>query len=271
MPTALTMLFVFLPASVTVLAGVMAGLVVREAFADPRAARRRVALPVSLPLLAGDGLRRWAAEWAERAVAARLAARASRQAAVALAQEVEAEVSQVIERSLPAASLVPAPACSDSSPQTILVTAPETLAIVDELEQHVSPRELRRIRQRAQSNLQQLSQAPAEANAATVCPLLADDGRCAIFAARPLDCRGRCCPNCDQPGGAERAAGAASQSFAATFGAGISAGLSEGLTKAGFDGRRYELNRALVEVLGTPEAGRRWLRGEAVFTACPEL
>lgn len=59
--------------------------------------------------------------------------------------------------------------------------------------------------------------------------------------------------------------------FSATFSEGINADLSQGLTKAGFDGRRYESNRALVEVLDTPDAGQRWLRGEAVFQPCREL
>jgi hypothetical protein len=101
------------------------------------------------------------------------------------------------------------------------------------------------------------------------CPLLSDDRRCAVFAARPLHCRGRCCPNCDQDADSRSStAGDSPRSFAATVGEGISAGLAQGLTEAGLDGNSYELNRALVRALETPDAAERWLRGEAVFEAC---
>ncbi|HUY88718.1 MAG TPA: hypothetical protein VMV10_08295 [Pirellulales bacterium] len=269
MQAATMMLFVFFPLLLVALAALMATLLVREAFAAPLTKRRKAAGGISLPLLAGDGLRGWASELAQRVVGAHVANRANRQAAVALAQEVEAEASQVIERSLPSAAVVREPECSDSSPQTILVTVPETLAIVEELQQHASPHELRRVRERARRNLEQMSKALAEAGAATVCPLLTDDHRCAIFAARPLSCRGRCCPNCDPPGeDGAMAEGQTPRLFAVTFGEGISAGLSQGLTNAGLDGRAYELNRALVQALEAPDAADRWLRGEAVFEAC---
>lgn len=266
MSAAAMMLFVIFPLTLLVLAAVMGTLLLREAFVAPATAQHGAAGRTSLPLLSGEGLRGWASQWAQRTVGAHMAKRADRQAAVALAQQVEDEASQVIERSFPLVSMEAESECSDCTPRTILVTVPETLAIVEELEQNASPHELRRVRERARRNLEQRAENPAQSDAATVCPLLTDDHRCAIFAARPLYCRGRCCPNCDQAGedGAS-AEGQTPQLFAATFGEGISAGLSQGLTNAGLDGRSYELNGALVQVLETPDAAERWLRGEAVF------
>lgn len=268
MQAAAITLFLFLPAVLVAGAVLIATLLVREAFAPASIARRKATAGAVLPLLGGDALRRWASELAQRMVGTQMARRANRQTAVALAHELGAEASQVIERSLPSIAAVREPQCSDCNAQTIHVTVPETLAIVDELRQNASSHELRRVRDRARRNVEQMSRESTDATGATFCPLLSDDHRCAVFAARPLYCRGRCCPNCDRS--EETRSTTESESprlFAATFGDGISAGLSQGLTKAGLDGRSYELNRALIQVLDVPDAAERWLRGEPVFEA----
>lgn len=269
MQAATIMLFLFLPAVLAAGAVIIGTLLLREAFAPAARIGRKASGGAVLPLLGGDALRRWASDLAERVVGARMQHRASRQAAVALAHELESEASQVIERALPSAAAVREPQCSDCRPQTILVTVPETLAIVDELRQNASSHELRRVRERARHNVQEMSRGSSDASAGTLCPLLSDDRHCAVFAARPLTCRGRCCPNCDQTANDHSATEDGSpQVFAATFGEGISAGLSQGLSNAGFDGRSYELNRALIQALEAPDSTERWLRGEAVFEAC---
>jgi len=269
MQAAAVMLFLFLPTVIVAAGAVIGTLVVREAFAPASLAKRQERAGAALPLLGGDALRRWGSALAQRIAGDRLQRRASRQTAIALAHELEDEATQVIERSLPSIAAVREPQCSDCSAQTIHVTVPETLAIVDELRQNASSHELRRVRDRARRNVEQMSRESTDASASTCCPLLSDDHRCAAFAARPLSCRGRCCPNCDQA--AETRSTTESDSprlFAVTFGEGISAGLSQELTKAGLDGRSYELNRALTQALDVPDAADRWLRGETVFEAC---
>ena len=265
MEAAATMIFLFLPLTLVVAGLVVGTLLMREAFFS-RAERMPASWAVSLPLLGGEALRRWASELAERIVFVHAKDRQSRQAAVALAHEVETQASQVLERSLPKSAIVREPQCGDCNAQAIYVSVPETLAIVEELQQNASSHELRRVRNRARRNVRRMAEAEAGTSAAAICPLLSENQRCAIYAARPLYCRGRCCPNCDLPGDDGSAAvNAAPQTFAATFGEGLSEGLSQGLTNAGLDGRQYELNRALVKALSVPDAGERWLRGEAVF------
>ena len=267
MEAAATMIFLFLPLALVVAGLIVGVLFVREAFLS-RAERVPANWAVSLPLLGGEALRRWASEFAERIVSVHAKDRQTPQAAVALAQEVESQASRVLERSLPESAIVREPQCAARESQAIYVTVPETLAIVDELQHNAMPYELRRVRNRARRNVRRLAEAEAGASAATICPLLAENQHCAIYAARPLYCRGRCCPNCDQPADDRSAAGNSPQAFAATLGEGISEGLSQGLTNAGLDGRQYELNRALVKALSVPDAGERWLRGEAVFESC---
>lgn len=271
METAAIMLFLVLPCVIAALAIGAGAMVLHEAFAPTTRRKKAAATAVSLPLLAGDALRRWASESARRIVSRYSAKRANGQAAVAMAQAIEAETSHVIERSLPSGAVAPEPQCSECSEQTIEVTVPEALAIVDELRQKASSRELERVRERAKANLQRMSAASAGASSAMLCPLLSDDNHCAVFGSRPLYCRGRCCPQCDLPGepGANEEAEAVRR-FAATFGEGVSAGFSQGLTSAGLDGGSYELNRALVQALDDPKTGDRWLRGERVFEACEQ-
>lgn len=269
MQAAAVMLFLFLPAVLVAGAAVLGMLVLREAFVPAAIGRQKATAGAVLPLLSGEALRRWASELAQHIVGARIQRRASRQTAVALAHELEAEASQIIEQSLPSIVAAREPQCSDCSAQTIRVTVPETLAIVDELRQNASSRDLWRVRDRARRNVEQRSRDSTGAGAATLCPLLSDDHRCAVFAARPLYCRGRCRPNCNQTEESRTTTESESpQRFAAAFGDGISSGLSQGLTKAGLDGRSYELNRALIQALDVPDAAERWLRGEPVFEAC---
>lgn len=266
MEAAAFLVFFVLPCVVLAVLAVGAAAFFKEAFASSASkSGKRAAGGPQLPLLAGEALRRWAAELAQNVVARYSALPKSGQNAVALAQEIESEASQVLDRSLPNNAVSRWAQCNDCKSEPIRITAPEALAIAEELRHSLPPYEAQRIYERAKSNVQLGASEPAEAPG---CPLLAEGGRCSVFAVRPLHCRGRCCPQCDAPREEASSTAVSANQFAATFGEGLSEGFSQGLTAAGLDGGSYELNRALVEAIEEPNALDRFVRGEP-FIAAP--
>jgi hypothetical protein len=225
-----------------------------------------------LPLLGGEELRRWAKGVAERIVSKHASQPRGRDSVLGMAAEVLDGTSQVISE---VASTTHRPrsratSCSARCHEMIGVTAPEALAIVEELESVLSKRSIDAIRERARCNARQAvglnhDQFPA---ANLTCPLYTESGRCATFASRPLYCRGACA-EC-APGECRRESHEVppSQAFATTVGDGMLAGLKTGLESAGLDGQIYELNSALSAALSTPDAAGRFARGEPVFTGC---
>jgi hypothetical protein len=265
------LVFFVLPCIVLAVLAIGAAAFFKEAFASSGAkSGTRSAGSPQLPLLAGDALRRWAAELAQNVVARYSALPKNGQNALALAQEVESKASEVLGRSLPSLAFPRWAECSDSKSEPICVTAPEALAIAEELRHSLPPYEAERIYERAKSNLQLLASAAESGAAGGICPLLAEGGRCSVFSVRPLHCRGRCCPDCDAPQAESSSTAVSASQFAATFSKGISEGFSQALSAAGLDGGAYELNRALVEAIEEPNALDRFVRGEPLIAAPPQ-
>jgi hypothetical protein len=52
---------------------------------------------------------------------------------------------------------------------------------------------------------------------------------------------------------------------AASIGRAVQIGLSQTLEDAGLDSKLYELSGALLTALDTPNAAKRWARGEQIF------
>jgi Fe-S-cluster containining protein len=277
MEAAAFVVFFVLPCVVLAVLAVGAAVFFKEAFASSasKSSKRATGGP-QLPLLAGDALRRWAADLAQNVVARYSALPKSGQNAVALAQEVESKASEVLDLSLPNVAVSRGAVsrravCNDCRSEPIRVTAPEALAIAEELRHSLPPYEAQQIYERAKNNVQHADSVPAESSAEVgACPLLAEGGRCSVFSVRPLHCRGRCCPQCDAPQKGSSSTAVPANQFAATFSDGLSEGFSRGLSAAGLDGGSYELNRALVEAIEEPNALERFIRGEPFIAAPPQ-
>jgi len=255
------LVFISLPFAVLLTASALGLVFLQEAFA-PSAGTASARTPgLRLPLMSGEALRSWATGWARKIASDFVARPRGPNTAVALARELESETSRLIERSLPEAAADRDSHCRECSMQPIRVTAPEALAMVDELQRHASSSDLRRVYARAQNNLRQQSFAsPA------ICPLLADDEHCSVFAARPLYCRSHCGADCVMAPDSRSEQPSASQ-VVMTLGEGVSDGLTQALEAAHLDGRCYELNHAVVQAVDVANVAARWARGEQAFEA----
>lgn len=225
-----------------------------------------------LPLLGGEELRRWAKGMAERVVSKHAGRARDKQAVLGIASEVLDGTSQVIGE---VASPIHRPrshatSCSSRCHEMIGVTAPEALAMADELQRTQAKWAVETICEQARVNAQRAATLNHEqfSSARLTCPLYTAGGRCATFGSRPLYCRGAC-PEC-AGGECQRASleMPESQAFATTIGQGVLSGLTTGLESAGLDGHVYELNSALSVALNTPDAAARFARGEPVFNGC---
>lgn len=166
-----------------------------------------------------------------------------------LALRVERAVSRAV------AGLSVKPAAADACDaacyrREIHVTTPEALAIVQELRERLSPVQVDGIHRQAQRNLSAPDGAPR-------CPLLLAGGFCACAVARPVSCRTRCLAGADSPAEARR--------LAESVGAGVTEVFRDCLQASGLDDSQYELNHAIVRVLETPHAARRWAKGERLL------
>ena len=166
-----------------------------------------------------------------------------------LALRFEQTVSRVITKlgMKPAVVATCDAACHE---REIQVTTPEVLAIVQELNDQKSPALVDSIRMQAQRN--QLHQ-----DGGYHCPLLMSGGFCACQTARPVSCRTRCVAGADSP--------VEAQLLADVVGTGVTEVFQDCLQASGLDDSRYELNYALAHVLETPQAARRWARGEQIL------
>ncbi len=166
-----------------------------------------------------------------------------------LALRLEQAVSRVINRLgvKPAMAATCDAACHD---REIQATTPDVLAIVQELHKRLSPVQIDVIRRQAQRN-QQVQ------DGAHHCPLLLAGGFCACEVARPVSCRTRCVAGADSPAEAQRLADSVETGVTEIF--------QDCLQASGLDESRYELNYAIAHVLETPDAARRWARGEPIL------
>lgn len=166
-----------------------------------------------------------------------------------LALRFEQTVSRVISKlgMKPAVVATCDVACHE---REIQVTTPEALAIVQELRDKKSSEVVDAIRTQAQRNL--LVQ-----DGGHRCPLLMSGGFCACQTARPVSCRTRCVAGADSPAEAQLLADAVETGVTEIF--------QDCLQASGLDDSRYELNYALARVLDTPQAARRWARGEQIL------
>lgn len=223
------------------------------------------------PLVQGDNLLAWATATAKAVTQRRLACPRSQETAKQLAADIYEGATFAISQS-PSAAPQCEPKCPSCRQHMIGVTPPEALAIADTIRRTKPRRQANRIRDWAMQNAEIVGDLDHKQyeQARVVCPLLASDGSCAVFSARPVHCRGWCLfrgERGDRDLAADDGAGQLDV-HSRTIGRGAKQGLSRGVESAGLDGKVYELNGALVAALDTPGAAERWARGESVFENC---
>jgi hypothetical protein len=146
------------------------------------------------------------------------------------------------------------------------VTAPEALAMADYLRRTRSPEEVTRLGDRAAEKANQIASGKCSESSQEIgaCALLEASGVCAVDCIRPVCCS---MAAARQESRAENPLDVLN-SHAHDAGPEVNRGVCEGLQLAGLDGGEYELNSALAAALRTPEAARRWARGEGMFAQC---
>lgn len=242
------------------------------AFAGWNSGAARPSAGWELPTPSGEKLRSWAANLARRVVDRHTHQPRSAETPLAIATELEAGASAVLEQAAQRLHSDVAKTCPNARPKQIAVTAPEVFAITAELERTYPKSELQLIHELTVLNAHRARQVVADEfpQAGITCPLRTKDGHCLTFTSRPIACR-RLCSSCAGDGSCGEKCGATAVStadIAHELHDGMFDGLSEGLRLAGLDDGVYEFNDALATALATPHAASRWSHGEAIFANC---
>lgn len=263
-----SIVFIVLPIAILVGTGLIVAVFFEAAWAGP-SRRAAAARGQHLPLLSGGELSRWASQEAARIVKRFAACSLDATASVALARDVEQFTTKVMDESLAKRPGVNDDRCDERNTDVVGVTAPEALAIVDQLRRTLPQSSLAKLRSDALAIAERLAAGNQRCLCSELptCSLLADNGCCMSFESRPIQCRGRCSKLAEQ----DDAGPVDAPAFAANVRQGISAGLSRELQAINLDGNVYELNSAVGRALGIPDAAARWARGEAVFEGCCQI
>lgn len=154
----------------------------------------------------------------------------------------------------------------------VAVTPVEVLALAAWLRGQLDEAALAALRERLAAGAAALRALPAERLLATnlACPLLAADGACSAYPARPFNCRAyhsldyaACLASFERPGDASL--GHPQSVAMARIHAGVQQGLREAGRDAGTDTGHYELVTALGEALDDPDVATRFAAGEVAF------
>jgi Fe-S-cluster containining protein len=183
-----------------------------------------------------------------------------------------AHVAGLFERSIPSVArgaIACASGCAWCCHQPVFVTPPEAFFVADQIRTRTGTiaameRALSAVAGR---------QADAERVPWVRCPLLGDDNLCSVYASRPLACHAYvsirvedCRHSYPHPGNATVTAPAAYREVRELCRMILlAAARVNGLTDAG-----YEMNAAVIAVLGADNAEKRWLRGEDIFAGIPQ-
>ena len=263
-----SIVFILLPIGLLVGVALFAAVFFESAFAGP-ARKGRGGQERRLPLMKGNDLRAWASQEVARIIQRFAKQPMDATGPIAIAREAEELMTKVIVESLGESRGRNDVRCDDRKAEIIGVTAPEALAIVDALRRELPPSALAKARVDAIANAQGLAERGGQhvAHELPACVLLANNGCCLTFDARPIQCRGQCLGTAGSCGDAARE----NTPFAEAVCQGVRAGLSEQLKGTNRDGNVYELNSAVGRALGIPDAAARWSRGEAVFEWCTQV
>ena len=154
------------------------------------------------------------------------------------------------------------------------VTGIEAIAVRDFLKSHLDGETVAQIKNRLQKVTQRrIDQMRGLAPQRPVaCSMLGEDGKCQIYAARPLICSGvfstnrQACLDAGESAQNGDISGTVPLDLDAIQATGgISGTLQRVLVENGLDGNLYELNSAILEVFDLPNALGRYLAGEDIF------
>ena len=138
----------------------------------------------------------------------------------------------------------------------------EVLRIADQLQRTASPEDLAEVRRRLR---ERLTAPPGD----RPCGLLTSEGRCAVYAIRPMTCRGfhSFSKSACQASFEQRTTGptAALDEPLHMLVAAMQEGLERGLAEHGFESGWVELNEALLHALDLPTPLASWLNREPIF------
>lgn len=154
------------------------------------------------------------------------------------------------------------------------VTGIEAIAVSDFIQSHLNEDTVSRIKNRLQKVTQRRRDqmkglAPQRPVA---CSMLAEDGKCQIYAARPLICSGvfstnrQACLDAGETAQNGDISGTVPLDLDAIQATGgISGSLQRILVENGLDGNLYEMGSAVLEVFDLPDALRKYLAAEDIF------
>ncbi len=151
------------------------------------------------------------------------------------------------------------------------VSAPEALVITRRLEESCSPEELQALKQKVKQAYHQTKEMDnlTRARAGIACPFLTAEGRCSIYAYRPLDCathhslsRQACEDLLEQPN-----QGHPTHTDLQAVGVGLKTGLGQGIAEVNLEqpAFRYELIEAIQIGLNDKRAMEKYLADQNLF------
>jgi len=198
---------------------------------------------------------------------------------IAAAEHAHALLDEESQQALARArALVPAcsAGCSYCCHVHVDATVPEILAIVSHLERSQRPAALGALGERlaARAGLVERMSDEARWEAKIPCALLGDDGRCSIYAVRPLRCRAfhscsvEACREAFQ--GIRDAEPVRAPLLERALDA-VEEGYDRALVRAGLSAEGYRLEIGLLIALEDPTVGERWRAGEPVFVRASGL
>ena len=156
---------------------------------------------------------------------------------------------------------------------SVSLTVPEALSVASYLREMRSAEELAEVMRRV-AELDDTTRGLTSGERAAAklwCALLGEDGRCTVYSARPLMCRGwlsafeESCQQAWETSFDESTIYAHTGTKLAV--SAVERGLMEGLRDGGLEGTQVELTAALRIALEVPDAAERWLGGEPLFEA----
>ena len=196
-----------------------------------------------------------------------------RQTSASLCARLVRHVTDLFERSVPGSvrsQLACANGCSFCCYQPVMVSAAEAFYVATQVPER--PDADAAVRQAASQLLGRQADAPKVAWLR--CPLLDGEGSCSVHVVRPLACHAYvsvdvkdCRTSYPQPGDGQVAEPALYKDLRSA----CRIILQASLRLNGLPDSHYELNAALDTVLDTPNAEKRWLRGEDVFAAVAKI
>ena len=186
---------------------------------------------VGLPILTGGNLHDWGKRLALDIASSEANRKRNGNAAVAMASEVESAISKIVARMSQPAGKIDTKVCSSCRCDVIPLTAPEVLAIVEDLRQRCRREDDRKHPDTSQAEpaIERVGTKAKRSPSASdgICPLYCvDDGSCLAHAMRPVYCRGRIVVSNVSSTIASSEAERIEDSFATTLGEGMLIGLA---------------------------------------------